>query len=228
MGLIEQVPKFVKNWPGGGLIVSSIDLVMNYSRKSSLWPMTFGLACCAIEMMAANASRYDFDRLGVIPRPSPRQSDVMIVAGTVCAKMAPFIVKLYHQMPEPRWVIAMGSCAISGGIFAHGSYSVVRGVDKIIPVDVFIPGCPPRPEGLYDGIIKLQEKIMASSIANPEERTVPENPDLMPHYKIVEYIPISPTPSEPPIPAAPVATPSISVTPGAVSPATTAAKQARA
>ncbi len=190
MGVIEEVPKFVKNWPGGGLIIASIDMVINYSRKSSLWPMTFGLACCAIEMMAANASRYDFDRFGVIPRPSPRQSDVMLVAGTVCTKMAPFVIKLYHQMPEPRWVIAMGACAISGGIFAHGSYSVVKGVDKIIPVDVFIPGCPPRPEALYDGIFKLQEKIMNSSIAYPEIHVVPENPDLRPHYKIVEDEPL--------------------------------------
>lgn len=195
MGIIEQVPPIVKNWPGGSLIITSIDMVMNYSRKSSLWPMTFGLACCAIEMMAANASRYDLDRFGIIPRPSPRQSDVMIVAGTVCTKMAPFIVKLYHQMPEPRWVLAMGTCAISGGIFAHGSYSVVKGVDKIIPVDVFIPGCPPRPEALYDGFIKLQEKIWNSSIANPEVKVVPENPDLKPRYQIIAKPPEPPKPT---------------------------------
>ncbi|HNY13012.1 MAG TPA: NADH-quinone oxidoreductase subunit B family protein [Candidatus Wallbacteria bacterium] len=188
MGIVQHLPKFIKQWPGGGLAIASIDMVMNYSRKSSLWPMTFGLACCAIEMMAANASRYDFDRFGIIPRPSPRQSDVMIVAGTVCTKMAPFVVKLYHQMPEPRYVLAMGSCAISGGIFYHGSYSVVKGVDKIIPVDIYIPGCPPRPEALFEGFMKLQEKIMNESIANPELKLVPENPDLGPHYAIEEYV----------------------------------------
>lgn len=186
MGLIEYVPKIVKNWPGGGLVIATTDYVMNYSRKSSLWPMTFGLACCAIEMMAANASRYDFDRFGIIPRPSPRQSDVMIVAGTVCTKMAPLLIKLYHQMPEPRYVLAMGSCAISGGIFSHGSYSVVKGVDKLIPVDVYIPGCPPRPEALFEGFMKLQEKIMNSSLADPQQRIVPENPKLGPNFIIKE------------------------------------------
>ncbi|MBF0544459.1 MAG: NADH-quinone oxidoreductase subunit B [Candidatus Riflebacteria bacterium] len=186
MGLIDHVPGLVKDWRGGGLIITSIDLVMNYSRKSALWPMTFGLACCAIEMMASIAARYDLDRFGVFPRPTPRQSDVMIVAGTVCMKMAPCIIKLYHQMPEPKWVLAMGSCAISGGIFSHGSYSVIKGVDKIIPVDIYIPGCPPRPEALYDGIIQLQKKIMKSSIARPEVKVVPENPNLKPSFRIVE------------------------------------------
>jgi NADH-quinone oxidoreductase subunit B len=147
----------VENCFGDNIITSTVDALVNWARKSALWYMTYGLACCAIEMMAAGASRYDFDRFGMIPRATPRQSDVMIVAGTVTHKMAPVLKKLYDQMPEPRWVIAMGSCATSGGVFK--TYSVVQGVDKIVPVDVYIPGCPPRPEALMYGILKLQEKI---------------------------------------------------------------------
>ncbi|MEE8110088.1 MAG: NADH-quinone oxidoreductase subunit B family protein [bacterium] len=150
MGIVEH--RFQEN-----ILTTSLDYLVNWARKSALWPMTFGLACCAIEMMAAGASRYDFDRFGIIFRASPRQSDVMIVAGTVTYKMAPVIRKVYDQMPEPRWVISMGSCSTAGGPF--NTYSTLQGVDQVVPVDIYVSGCPPRPEALMWGVLKLQEKI---------------------------------------------------------------------
>jgi NADH-quinone oxidoreductase subunit B len=157
MGLIED--RFEPN-----ILITTVDKLFNWARKSSLWPMTFGLACCAIEMMAAGASRFDMDRFGAgVFRASPRQSDLMIVAGTPTEKMGPVIKRLYDQMPEPKWVISMGACATCGGPFP--TYSTMQGVDRIVPVDVYIPGCPPRPESLLYGVLKLQDKIDRMTIA---------------------------------------------------------------
>jgi len=139
-------------------VMTQFDRLANWARKSSMWPMTFGLACCAVEMMHAAAARYDMDRFGILFRASPRQSDVMIVAGTLTNKMAPALRKVYDQMPEPRYVLSMGSCANGGGYY-HYSYSVVRGCDRIVPVDIYVPGCPPTAEALIYGLLQLQKKI---------------------------------------------------------------------
>lgn len=139
------------------------DQLVNWGRQGSLWPLTFALACCGVEMMGASMPRYDQDRLGIIFRASPRQSDVMLVAGTVCNKMAPALRQLYDQMPDPKWVISMGSCANGGGYY-HYSYSVVRGVDRIVPVDIYVPGCPPTPEALLQGIFLLQKKMRRTPV----------------------------------------------------------------
>jgi|TARA_B110000438_G_C15801460_1_gene645342 NADH-quinone oxidoreductase subunit B len=142
-----------------GILQVPADLILAMSRKSSLWPMTFGLACCAIEMIASFMAHYDLDRFGSVPWPSPRQSDVMIVAGTVTKKMAPAVRRLYEQMPNPKWVISMGACATNGGPYTRYD-RVLQGVDKVVPVDVYVPGCPPRPEALLDAFLVLQEQIM--------------------------------------------------------------------
>ncbi|RAM53333.1 MAG: NADH-quinone oxidoreductase subunit B [Hapalosiphonaceae cyanobacterium JJU2] len=151
------------------VILTTVDDLYNWARLSSLWPLLFGTACCFIEFAALIGSRFDFDRFGLIPRSSPRQADLIITAGTITMKMAPQLVRLYEQMPEPKYVIAMGACTITGGMFSVDSPSAVRGVDKLIPVDVYLPGCPPRPEAIIDAIIKLRKKIANDSI---QERDV--------------------------------------------------------
>jgi len=176
--------------------ITTLDRLYNWGRRSSVWPMMFGLACCAIEMIAAQAARYDLARFGMeVMRPSPRQSDLMLVAGTVTKKMVPNIVRLYNQMPEPKYVVAMGACASGGGPFKEG-YNVVAGVDKFLPIDVYIPGCPPTPQALIAGLIKLQQKIDRQSIrrvrwyqkgADTVEIPVPVlGPDLMDPRRFAE------------------------------------------
>ena len=165
MGVIddEVLPRMEK-WPGGGLVVAAADWVFNQARANSLWPVTFGLACCAIEMMATGQPKYDLSRFGMeVFRASPRQADLLIVAGTVTHKIAPLVRRVYEQMPEPKYVLAMGSCALSGGLYYYDSYSVLKGIDQIIPVDVYVPGCPPRPESLLHGLMQLQEMIRHES-----------------------------------------------------------------
>jgi NADH-quinone oxidoreductase subunit B len=170
VGLLDL--SFNENWA-----TTTADQLINWARKSSLWPMTFGIACCAIEMMAVGASRYDLDRFGAgVFRPSPRQSDVMIVAGTVNYKMAEVVRRLYDQMPDPKWVISMGACSNAGGPF--NNYAVLQGVDKIVPVDIYVPGCPPTPEALIEGILALQKKIEHDSIARAKYAKLLETSDV--------------------------------------------------
>jgi len=158
MGLLD------KEFNDSNIVIAKMEDVMNWARLSSLWQLSFGLACCAIEMMAASASNYDFDRFGVMPRPTPRQADVIIISGTVTLKMATRIKRLYEQMPDPKYIISMGSCSNSGGPYWEHGYHVLKGIDRIIPVDVYVPGCPPRPEALFEGLLKLQEKIRTETL----------------------------------------------------------------
>lgn len=165
MGILNKLDAHIEPFESGNIIITSADKLLNWSRLSSMWQMFFGLACCAIEMMATSASHYDLDRFGIIPRPSPRHIDILLVSGTVTLKMATRIKRLWEQMPEPKYCISMGSCANCGGPYWEHGYHVLKGVDRILPVDVYIPGCPPRPEALLDGFIKLQEKIRTQSLA---------------------------------------------------------------
>jgi NADH-quinone oxidoreductase subunit B len=166
------------NKSGGNILLSTIDNIVNWGRSNSIWPLTFATSCCGIEMMAAGAPRHDFARFGVeVYRASPRQADVIVVAGTIVHKMAPVLKRLYDQMPDPKYVIAMGACAISGGPFYYNSYSVVRGADQVIPVDVYIPGCPPRPEALLYGIMQLQRKIKGEHPTDTRQEAPASAPD---------------------------------------------------
>ena len=168
-----------------GFVVAQADKLVAWARGGSLWPMTFGLACCAIEMMATGASRYDLDRFGAGAfRASPRQADLMIVAGTVTFKMASRVRRLYEQMPDPKYVIAMGACTVGGGPYFKWGYHVVKGVDLVVPVDVYVPGCPPRPEALLEGIMRIQDKIKARKLGRDVEENIP-----VPHHHGIAAVP---------------------------------------
>ncbi len=173
---------FLQNRLESNFLTTSIDYVFNWARKSSLWPLTFGLACCAIEMMASATSRFDIARFGAeVFRPSPRQADLMIVAGTVTLKMAPVLKRIYDQMPDPKWVISMGACSSVGGPF--NTYSVLQGVDRIVPVDVYVTGCPPRPENLFYALLKLQEKIQQTPNLVRKPTHVRLHEDMLENFK---------------------------------------------
>ena len=167
MGIMPFIPKILDPVPGGKTIVNMVDYVVNWARANSLWPLTYGTSCCAIEMMSSSMARYDIARFGSeVFRDSPRQADLFIIAGTITERMAPAVQMLWEQIPGPKYSIAMGACTISGGPFRYDNYAVVRGAEQVIPVDVFIPGCPPRPEALFHGLLKLREKIMKESSRN--------------------------------------------------------------
>jgi NADH-quinone oxidoreductase subunit B len=178
VAIVDDLGRTLQRTPGAGIILTSVDALADWSRGQSLWAMPMGTACCAMELIAASFSKFDFDRLGTFPRPGPRQTDVMILAGTITRKMQPAVKRLYEQMADPKYVIAMGNCTVSGGIFYYDTYSVVRGADEFLPVDVYIAGCPPRPEALQDGVLRLRELVRTRSIAEgrtyTREMTLPD------------------------------------------------------
>ncbi|KAG6540533.1 hypothetical protein Mapa_018046 [Marchantia paleacea] len=161
------------------IILTTFNDFSNWARLSSLWPLLYGTSCCFIEFASLIGSRFDFDRYGLVPRSSPRQADLIITAGTVTMKMAPSLVRLYEQMPEPKYVIAMGACTITGGMFSTDSYTTVRGVDKLIPVDIYLPGCPPKPEAIIDAIIKLRKKIAQEIYEEKKKKSLKKEPDFL-------------------------------------------------
>ncbi len=170
--VLTEIAESVHRFPGGWIVTASVEKVLNWARSSSIWPVTFGLACCAIEMMATFASRFDVERFGMVPWASPRHADLMIVSGTVTIKMAPMLTTIHEQMADPKWVVSMGSCANSGGPFRHG-YHVVKGVDRVVPVDVYVPGCPPTPDSLMYGLLKLQEQVAEFQKTGSPPRPIP-------------------------------------------------------
>lgn len=172
-----KLPDLGEMLESSGIILSSLDMVYNWARSNSVWPLTFATSCCGIEMMSTSVSNFDISRFGSeVFRATPRQSDLIITAGTITHKMAPALVRLYEQMPEPKYVIAMGACTVTGGMYENDSYSVVRGVDRLIPVDVYVPGCPPRPEALLDALIQLQKKIRKESLKDRMKRIEKHKP----------------------------------------------------
>ena len=184
MGIINLAPKILDPIPGGKYVVNAIDYVVNWARANSIWPLTYGTSCCAIEMMSSSMARYDIARFGSeVFRSSPRQADLFILAGTITRRMAPAIQMLWEQIPGPKYVIAMGACTISGGPFIYDNYSVVRGAQNLIPVDVFVPGCPPRPEALFHGLLTLRDKILHETCRNPWHEGEPKDVSTMDRYR---------------------------------------------
>ena len=184
MGIINYAPKILDPIPGGKYVVNAIDYVVNWARANSIWPLTYGTSCCAIEMMSSSMARYDIARFGSeVFRSSPRQADLFILAGTITRRMAPAIQMLWEQIPGPKYAIAMGACTISGGPFIYDNYSVVRGAQNLIPVDVFVPGCPPRPEALFHGLLTLREKILKETCRNPWHEGSPKDVSTMDRYR---------------------------------------------
>nr|YP_009514485.1 NADH-plastoquinone oxidoreductase subunit K [Lygodium microphyllum]AXG76082.1 NADH-plastoquinone oxidoreductase subunit K [Lygodium microphyllum] len=190
--LINSIESFFPEaYPSNSIFLANLNDFSNWSRLSSLWPLLYGTSCCFIEFASLIGSRFDFDRYGLVPRSSPRQADLLITAGTITMKMAPSLVRLYEQMPEPKYVIAMGACTISGGMFSTDSYTTVRGVDKLIPVDIYLPGCPPKPEAIFDAVTKLRKKMAGETNKDRIDRSSRRKYFTLTHKFVVPNIDIS-------------------------------------